>query len=55
MTATAEGRHGPEAPVRERNHDRPASLDDPRSPRRRTGMPNFEKYAWLFMRFSGWV
>jgi succinate dehydrogenase / fumarate reductase membrane anchor subunit len=28
-------------------------LDDPRSPRRRTGIRNFEKYAWLFMRFSG--
>jgi succinate dehydrogenase / fumarate reductase membrane anchor subunit len=43
------------APVRERDHDRPASLDNPRSPRRRTGMANFEKYAWLFMRFSGIV
>jgi succinate dehydrogenase / fumarate reductase, membrane anchor subunit len=30
-------------------------LDDPRSPRRRTGIRNFEKYAWLFMRFSGAV
>ena len=28
-------------------------LDNPRSPRRRTGIPNFEKYAWLFMRLSG--
>ncbi len=27
-------------------------LDDPRSPRQRTGIRNFEKYAWLFMRFS---
>jgi succinate dehydrogenase / fumarate reductase, membrane anchor subunit len=43
------------APVRERSHDRPAGLDNPRSPRRRTGMPNFEKYAWLFMRMSGVV
>ncbi|MGJ0119175.1 succinate dehydrogenase hydrophobic membrane anchor subunit [Williamsia sp. MIQD14] len=33
-------------------HDRPASLDNPRSPRRpKSG--NFEKNAWLFMRFSG--
>ena len=46
---------GQVAPVRQRNHDRPASLDNPRSPRRRAGMPNFEKYAWLFMRFSGIV
>jgi succinate dehydrogenase / fumarate reductase membrane anchor subunit len=46
---------GPIAPVRERGHDRPASLDNPRSPRRRSGMRNFEKYAWLFMRFSGVV
>lgn len=43
------------APIRQRTHDRPASLDNPRSPRRRNGMPNFEKYAWLFMRFSGVV
>lgn len=43
------------APVRQRSHDRPASLDNPRSPRRRAGMPNFEKFAWLFMRFSGVV
>lgn len=28
-------------------------LNDPRSPRRWTGIRNFEKYAWLFMRFSG--
>ncbi|MDY6809624.1 succinate dehydrogenase [Gordonia sp. HNM0687] len=33
-------------------YDRPASLDNPRSPRARRG-GNFEKYAWLFMRFSG--
>jgi len=41
------------APVRQRSHDRPASLDNPRSPRRRAGIPNFEKFAWLFMRLSG--
>ncbi|MDT5351012.1 MAG: succinate dehydrogenase / fumarate reductase, rane anchor subunit, partial [Mycobacterium sp.] len=41
------------APVRLRSHDRPSSLDNPRSPRRRAGIPNFEKFAWLFMRFSG--
>ncbi|WP_299575433.1 succinate dehydrogenase hydrophobic membrane anchor subunit [uncultured Williamsia sp.] len=34
------------------DHDRPASLDNPRSPRRPKG-GNFEKNAWLFMRFSG--
>lgn len=34
------------------DYDRPASLDNPRSPRRpKSG--NFEKNAWLFMRFSG--
>ena len=44
---------GQTAPVRQRSHDRPASLDNPRSPRRRAGIPNFEKFAWLFMRFSG--
>lgn len=33
-------------------YDRPASLDNPRSPRMRKG-GNVEKYAWLFMRFSG--
>lgn len=43
------------APIRQRDRDRPASLDNPRSPRRATGIPNFEKYAWLFMRFSGVV
>ncbi len=43
------------APVRQRDHDHPASLDNPRSPRQPNGMPNFEKYAWLFMRFSGVV
>lgn len=35
--------------------DRPAGLDNPRAPRRRAAMPNFEKYAWLFMRLSGIV
>lgn len=35
-----------------KSHDRPPSLDNPRSPRKRKG-GNFEKYAWLFMRFSG--
>ncbi len=45
----------PIAPVREKNRDQPASLDNPRSPRKRGGVPNFEKYAWLFMRFSGIV
>lgn len=34
------------------DYDRPASLDNPRSPRARNG-GNFEKNAWLFMRFSG--
>lgn len=33
-------------------YDRPASLDNPRSPRKPSG-GNFEKNAWLFMRFSG--
>ena len=46
---------GDVAPIRQRSHDRPASLDNPRAPRRRAGMPNFEKYTWLFMRFSGIV
>jgi succinate dehydrogenase / fumarate reductase membrane anchor subunit len=35
-----------------KQYDRPASLDAPRSPHRPSGS-NFEKYAWLFMRFSG--
>ncbi|AYE94527.1 succinate dehydrogenase [Mycobacterium paragordonae] len=43
------------APVKQRAYYRPASLDNPRSPRRRVGIPNFEKFAWLFMRFSGIV
>ena len=41
------------APVKLGSYYRPASLDNPRSPRRRAGIPNFEKFAWLFMRFSG--
>lgn len=63
MTATVRGENpydhisdrGGEAPVMLRSQDRPPSLDNPRAPRRRSGMPNFEKYAWLFMRFSGLV
>ncbi len=47
-------RGGP-APVMQRSYDRPASLDNPRSPQRAGRMPNFEKYTWLFMRFSGVV
>ena len=41
------------APVMEKEFDRPASLDHPRAPRKPRGIPYFEKYAWLFMRFSG--
>lgn len=33
-------------------YDRPASFNNPRSPRRQT-KNNFELYAWMFMRFSG--
>ncbi|GEM32364.1 succinate dehydrogenase hydrophobic membrane anchor subunit [Nocardia neocaledoniensis] len=40
------------APVLGKSYDRPASLDAPRSPRAKSNS-NFEKYAWLFMRFSG--
>lgn len=43
------------APALARSYDRPAGLDNPRASRHRAGMPNFEKYAWLFMRFSGVV
>lgn len=43
------------APVRGPDRDRPASLGDPRAPFRHSGMANFEKYTWLFMRFSGAV
>lgn len=46
---------GEHAPVRQYHHDRPASLGSPRAPHRHIGMPNFEKYTWLFMRFSGIV
>jgi len=41
-----------EAKTLGKEYDRPASLDNPRSPRPRKG-GNFEKWAWLFMRFSG--
>jgi succinate dehydrogenase / fumarate reductase membrane anchor subunit len=34
------------------SYDRPAALDNPRSPHRPDG-GNFEKYAWIFMRLSG--
>ena len=50
---TPHHRDGRIAPVQEKEHDRPASLDHPRAPRRPRGIPYFEKYAWLFMRFSG--
>jgi succinate dehydrogenase / fumarate reductase membrane anchor subunit len=50
-----EGRRGRPAPVLQRSYDRPAGLDNPRAPRWRRGTPNFEKQAWLFMRFSGIV
>jgi succinate dehydrogenase / fumarate reductase membrane anchor subunit len=46
---------GDVAPVRAPSHDRPAGLGNPRSPHRHSGMPNFEKYTWIFMRFSGIV
>ena len=51
MTApwTPHHREGRLAPVLEQEHDRPASLDHPRAPRRPRGIPYFEKYAWLFM------
>ena len=41
-----------DAPVLQTSHDVPASLAQPRSPRVRTP-GNFERNAWLFMRFSG--
>ncbi|MFV0493599.1 succinate dehydrogenase hydrophobic membrane anchor subunit [Mycobacterium sp.] len=44
---------GQVAPVLQRSYYRPASLDNPRAVRRNSGIPNFEKFAWLFMRFSG--
>jgi len=40
------------APVLGRSYDRPASLDNPRSPRR-VNRTNFELYSWVFMRLSG--
>lgn len=43
---------GTEAKTLGTSYDRPASLDNPRSPRRQN-KTNFELYAWLFMRFSG--
>jgi succinate dehydrogenase / fumarate reductase membrane anchor subunit len=46
---------GDTAPVRAPDRDRPADLGNPRSPHRHSGMPNFEKYTWIFMRFSGVV
>lgn len=50
---TPHHREGRVAPVMQKEHDRPAGLDHPRAPRRPRGIPYFEKYAWLFMRFSG--
>lgn len=41
-----------EAKVLATSYDRPAGLDNPRSPRR-AGGGNFELYSWLFMRLSG--
>ena len=46
---------GDHAPSHQYERDRPASWGSPRSPHRHSGMPNFEKYTWLFMRFSGAV
>lgn len=54
-TPSLPGSRGPIAPIIGLDRDRPASLGDPREPRRHAGMPNFEKYTWLFMRFSGVV
>ena len=51
--ATATRRAG--ARCMERGTTGPASLDHPRAPRRAGGIPNFEMYAWLFMRMSGIV
>ena len=51
MTVLTTAPRGP-APVLQRSTTA-RRLDNPRSPRRRTGIPNFEKYAWLFMRLSG--
>ncbi|KAA1433068.1 succinate dehydrogenase hydrophobic membrane anchor subunit [Mycolicibacter arupensis] len=52
-TTEVQGSRGPIAPILGPDRDRPASLGDPRSPQRHSGMANFEKYTWLFMRFSG--
>lgn len=41
-----------EAKTIQTDYDRPASLDAPRAPRG-LSRSNFEKWAWLFMRFSG--
>ncbi len=41
-----------EAKIVGREYDRPASLDNPRSPRR-ARRSNFEMMAWVFMRVSG--
>lgn len=46
---------GDVAPPRGLDRDRPASLGNPRAPHRHSVMPNFEKYTWIFMRFSGAV
>ncbi len=48
----SQSHRGDLAPVKQRLYDRPASLDNPRSPRK-PAKNNFELYAWLFMRFSG--
>lgn len=41
-----------DAPVLQTSYDRPASLAQPRSPRLRS-RGNFERTAWIFMRYSG--
>lgn len=46
---------GDRAPIIAPDRDRPANLGSPRAVHRHSGMPNFEKYTWLFMRFSGAV
>lgn len=46
---------GEVAPLLGRDRDRPASLGNPRAPHRHAEMRNFEKYTWIFMRFSGAV
>ncbi|NMO01040.1 succinate dehydrogenase hydrophobic membrane anchor subunit [Gordonia sp. TBRC 11910] len=52
MTASQATPGSSEAPIVIKEYDRPASLDNPRSPRK-PKRGNFEKNAWLFMRFSG--